>query len=73
MKSKAKSPYNALLSSSKSRADLTRKTYLNELPLKRTLPTRSIESEEYRKYHSSSRNVGKDLHINLNYHLHRSH
>ncbi len=74
MKSKTKLPYQGLALSSKGKqySDLTRKIYLHELPLKRTAPTRSIESEEYRKYHSSSRNVAKDLHISLNRQMHRS-
>jgi hypothetical protein len=74
LKPKPKSPYKALLSSSKSKgtSDVTRKIYMNELPLKRTMMTKSIEDESYRKYHSSSRNIVKDLNLNLGRNLNRS-
>lgn len=58
-RSKPKSPYKTLLSSNskaKLSADVTRKIYLHELPLKRSGGARSIEEED-RKYHSSSRNI----------------
>lgn len=74
LRPKPKSPYKALLSSSKSKgaSDVTRKIYMNELPLKRTTMAKSIEDESYRKYHSSSRNIVKDLNLNLSKNLNRS-
>lgn len=72
-RSKPKSPYKALLSSTskgKLASDLTRKVYLHELPLKRSTGGRSIEEEE-RKYHSSSRNL-KEFQLALNRQPHRS-
>lgn len=73
MKQKLRSPYQALLSpKGRTNAEITRNIYMHELPLKRTAPARSIESEEYRKFHSSSRHPVKDLHLSLNRHANRS-
>jgi hypothetical protein len=75
MKGKAKSPYKALLSATKPKLsnDLTRKIYLHELPSRRNCPAKSIEEEDARKYHSSSRNITKDFQLNLDRNLHHSH
>ena len=70
-----KSPYKHLLSANKNKppTESTRKIYLNELPFKKYTHNKSLESEEYRKYHSSSRNIIKKIPLNLNTHIHHSH
>ena len=74
-KAKPRSPYKNLLSASKNKlpTEITRQIYLHELPLKKTPHNKSLESEEYRKYHSSSRNIIKKIPLNLNQHYHHSH
>jgi len=74
-KSKPKSPYKTLLSCNKTRTqqDTTRKIYCNELPLKRYTHAKSTEEEDNRRYHSSTRNVMRDLQLNLKCSLGRSH
>ena len=57
---KSKSPYKTLFSSSKMKVsgDTTRRVYLNDFKNR----GRNVEMK---KYHSSSRNAGRDLTINF--------
>ena len=66
MNRSSKSPYKTLFSCTQNRmnADTTRKVYLHELPLKQGLCNKN-KDDIYRKYHSSSRNIHRDIKINL--------
>ena len=64
-RSKGKSPYKNLNSSSnpKLASNLTRQVYLHDLPSKRQM--RSVEPDDNRRYHSSSRNMTRDFKLDL--------
>jgi hypothetical protein len=66
MNRSSKSPYKTLFSCSSNRinAETTRKAYLQDLPLKQG-PYSKNKDDVYRKYHSSSRNITRELKINL--------
>jgi len=67
LKLRHKSPYKTLFSTNKPKHpnDQARKIYLHNLSNIRNNNAKSMGEESYRKFHSSSRNIIKDLHINL--------
>lgn len=66
MNRSSKSPYKTLFSCAQNKinADTTRKVYLHDLPLKQGHYSKN-KDDMYRKYHSSSRNIHRDLKVNL--------
>ena len=67
LKLRHKSPYKTMFSPNRPKHphDTARKIYLQDLSNIRSNNAKSMGEESYRKFHSSSRNIIRDLHINL--------